>query len=171
MRITAGLTLQFFSWAVFFNVTSNSQPSADMKKEETPQDEMLFDGMRAACYATEKDGRYTLVQTTGWDPVNVANAQAWEFVLEQVQQVLAEIEAGEKSILAYHMERCQMNVSLLAKYVGLPGWRVRRHLKPKVFAGLKRDILERYAGVFQQSVEAFLALPESVETVISIPKV
>ncbi len=132
-----------------------------MKKEDIPQDEMLFEGQRVAHYAVAEDGTYILGKCAGWDAVNVANAQAWEFIAQQVSGVRKEVLAGGKSILAFHMVRYQMDVALLAKYVGLSKWRVRRHLLPAVFSRLKPKLIERYAAVFQKSVDEFLKLPKS----------
>ena len=131
-----------------------------MEKKDIPQDSMIFDGQLAACYAVEGNGRYVIGKSAGWDAVNVANAQAWEFISQQIAKVVDEILAGKKSVLAFHMERFQMDVALLAKYVNLPKWRVRRHLNPAVFNHLKPEMLKRYAKVFQLTVDAFLILPE-----------
>jgi hypothetical protein len=58
----------------------------------------------------------------------------------------------------------QMDEMLLAKYARLSRRRVRRHLKPKVFAGLKSDMQARYARIFRVEIEEFASgrLPDSV---------
>ena len=104
-----------------------------------------------------------LTPTAGWEPKNIANLQAWEVIRDQLQETLAAIRAGRASALAFHMARNQMDVPLLAAYVGLPRWRVRRHLKPAVFARLKPALLERYAAVLEISVEELRTVPERIE--------
>jgi len=50
-------------------------------------------------------------------------------------------------------------VESLAPAAGFWQWRVRRHLKPAVFAKLPRDILSRYAEAMGLTVEQLKALP------------
>ena len=127
-----------------------------MEKRDIPQDDRILDGKRVGCYALEENGKYVIEPSTGWDPVNVANIQAWEYIYERIEQVSKEIADGKKSVLAFYMEKDQMDAALLAKYVRLPKWRVRRHLKPSVFKKLKPDLLERYASVFQIPVDELI---------------
>lgn len=131
-----------------------------MKKDEVPQDRGFSDGVREIAYAVDENGRYVRVQTQGWDPKTVANDQAWEVIDAEVAEEIRLIQAGKRSPLAYHMVRNQMDEGLLADYVGLPRWRVRRHLKPKVFRKLSGDLLKRYADVFDLSVDALREIPE-----------
>jgi hypothetical protein len=120
-----------------------------MKVDDVPQDRgMINDGRREVCYAVDGEGRYVLAESAGWEPKNVANDQAWDIIRQQVREAVAKIEAGQLSPLAYHMARNQMNLGLLAKYVGFNRFRVRRHLKPDVFRRLKPAIIKRYADVF-----------------------
>jgi hypothetical protein len=120
-----------------------------MKVNDVPQDRgMISDGRREVCYAVDAEGRYILAKSAGWEPKNVANDQAWDIIRQQVREAVAKIEAGQLSPLAYHMAKNQMNLGLLAKYVGFNRFRVRRHLKPDVFHRLKPDVIKRYADVF-----------------------
>jgi hypothetical protein len=57
------------------------------------------------------------------------------------------------------MVKNQMNVSLLAKYVGFNRLRVRLHLKPSVFGRLNPSILEKYARIFEIEVGELLKIP------------
>jgi hypothetical protein len=120
-----------------------------MRKNDVPQDAALFGRWREIAYAVDEDGEMVLVPCAGWDPANVANLQAWEVIAEAVAEALRGIEAGEKSPLAFHMAVNQMDVALLADYVGMARWRVRRHLRPGVFRRLKPALRERYAAVFR----------------------
>ena len=140
-----------------------------MKKQEIPQDDRILDGKRIGCYALEEDGKYIIGGSTGWDAVNVANIQAWEHIYERIDRVSKDIADGKKSVLAFYMEKDQMDVSLLAKYIKLPKWRVRRHLKPSVFEKLKPDMLERYASLFRIPVDELLE-PSKVYTTLEMLK-
>lgn len=132
-----------------------------MLKKNVPQDGGILDRWHEIKYAIDDDGRYVLAPSVGWKPANIANKQAWELISKQVADVIKRIQAQELSPLAYYMVKNQMDTDLLAKYVRLSRWRVRRHLKPAVFRRLKVSILERYAKIFNVSAEQLFDVPES----------
>jgi len=124
-----------------------------MKKSEVPQEGGVYDPHKLTQYAVDSDGRYVMTLSSGWDVTNTSNALTWWEIRTQVTAVREKFLAGEVSPLAYLMAAHQMDVPLLAAYVGLARWRVRRHLKPAVYKRLKRPILEKYAEVFRLPVE------------------
>jgi hypothetical protein len=133
-----------------------------MKIDDVPQDRgMISDDRREICYAVDEDDRYVLAQSAGWEAKNIANDQAWKIIRQQVADTLEKIEAGELSPLAFHMVKNQMNVGLLAKYVRIHQWRVKRHLKPKVFNKLKPSVLNKYAEIFEIGVEQLSEIPKA----------
>lgn len=131
-----------------------------MKKQDVPQHAGLTAGCREVSYAVDDDGRYALALSHGWEPKTVALSQAWEAIIEQLQQVLDDVRAGRKSPLAYHMSKNQMDAALLAQYAGVARWRVRRHLVPTHFARLDTAILTRYAELFGISIEQLRRVPD-----------
>ena len=132
-----------------------------MRKKNVPQDSGILDRWHEIKYAIDDDGRYVLAPSVGWEPANIANKQAWEFISKQLNDVIKRIQAQDLSPLADYMVKNQMDVRLLAKYVRLPRWRVRRHLNPSAFRRLKTSILERYAKTFNVSTEQLFDVPES----------
>ena len=134
-----------------------------MRKNDVPQDAALFGHWREIAYAVDENGAVVLVPCAGWDSANVANMQAWEVIAEAVAEALRGIEAGELSPLAFHMAVNQMDVALLAAYVGLARWRVRRHLRSGVFRHLGPALRARYAAVFRLT-------PEELERVLAKPQ-
>ncbi len=131
-----------------------------MKVEDVPQDRgMMGDEVYEVCYAVDKKGRYQLTPSIGWEPKNITNDQAWEIIHGQVHDVLKKIDQGRLSPLAFHMVNNQMNVGLLAKYMGMSRWRVRRHLKPAVFNKLKPAIRKQYADILGLSVDQVGRVP------------
>jgi hypothetical protein len=133
-----------------------------MKIHDVPQDRgMISDDRREICYAVDEDGRYVLAQSAGWEVKNIANDQAWEIIRKQVADTLEKIEAGKLSPLAFYMVKNQMNIGLLAKYVRINRWRVKRHLKPEVFKRLKPSVLKKYAEVFAIGVEQLSEIPKA----------
>lgn len=134
-----------------------------MRKEDVPQDAELFGSWREVAYAVDQDGNYVLAPTAGWAPANLANKQYWRKLHGEVLAIMARVRAGEVSPLAYHMAVHQMDVALLAGYTGLWRWRIRRHLKPAVFARLSPAMLGRYAAVFGVAPAALRTMPERPE--------
>lgn len=132
-----------------------------MKIDQVPQDQGMIDGDRQEiCYAVNKDGRYELVPSAGWEPKNVVNDQAWDLIKVEVAATVDKVRAGKLSPLAYHMVRNQMNVGLLAKYVPYSRLRVWRHLRPKVFLRLTSEMLKPYADLFDLSVDELKKVPD-----------
>ncbi len=131
-----------------------------MKKANVPQQGGLNAGCREVSYAVDSDGHYTLEPSDGWEVKNIALRQAWAAIADQLRVVIGEIEAGVKSTLAYYMVRQQMDPQLLSEYAGIARWRVKRHLKPAVFARLDAVALHPYAELFGISVAQLRQLPE-----------
>lgn len=132
-----------------------------MRITEVPQDIGIAGNQKEVCYAVDADGRYTLAPSLGWDPKNVANAQAWELIEDELKAVLARVRAGRASPLAYHMTRHLMDVGLLARYSGFFRLRVYFHLMPAGFARLSAAQKKRYADVFGMSVADLDRVPDT----------
>lgn len=127
-----------------------------MKTDHVPQEGLEYKGrdkVKKVIYATDGAGQYTSVNSIGWEAENVAMRQAWQEVEDTLEQVAAAIKAGRLSPIAWWMHKCLMDESLLAKYVGKWRWTVRRHLKPKGFQKLSEADLEKYAAVFDITVD------------------
>jgi len=126
-----------------------------LKKKEVPQDdEGLLEGkLRDLCYAVDEDGNYVTVLSTGWEPKNAAMHQAWEEIHEKVELTRQKVLDGELSMLAYFMEKNIMDMKLLAQYTGIPRRKLKRHMNPRKFQALGREILEKYAEAFTISIE------------------
>ena len=108
--------------------------------------------MQEITYAVDERGRYVLVPSAGWEPKNISNYQAWEVIAAQIEAARRQVVANQASPLAYHMARNQMDVALLAQYMGLMRWRVKRHLKPRIFNKLPLNLLDRYASLLKVTV-------------------
>ena len=101
-----------------------------------------------------------MTSSVGWEAKNIALSQAWEEIVDQLRDVSIEVKAGKKSTLAYHMVRNQMDLALLSQYSGVARWRVKRHLKPAVFAKLDVAALTPYAELFGIGVDELRTVPE-----------
>ena len=126
-----------------------------MKKKDVPQDdENLFEGkFKVVKYAIDDDGNYGTVGSAGWEPENVVLNKAWEEINKKVAETIKKIEAGELSPLAYHMEKNIMDVGMLSQYMDISKRKVSQHLEPSGFNSLDVKTLEKYAEVFDITVE------------------
>lgn len=124
-----------------------------MRKEEVPQDQGIAEGLKEVTYAVDDSGNYVTVPSAGWEPKNISNYQAWEVIGEQIETARQRVLDNEVSPLLYHMARNQMDVTLLAEYMGIMRWRVKRHLKPRIFKKLNSNLLNRYADLLKVTVE------------------
>ncbi|MCO6460610.1 MAG: hypothetical protein J5I59_04345 [Saprospiraceae bacterium] len=123
-----------------------------MKKNEVPQDrEDIYEdkfGEGLLKYAVEESGDYTTVQSVGWEPEATALKQALEEVDYKVAKAAEEVRNGTRSPVFYFMEKKLMDPGILAGYMGLWKWQVKRHFRPDVFKKLREKTLKKYAQVF-----------------------
>jgi hypothetical protein len=126
-----------------------------MRDDEVPQEgNCTLGGHRKAVYARGKDGRIHLVASAGWEVEEIVTRQAVEDLDRLAADARQRVQAGQTSALEYHMHRLRMDVPLLSQLTGLWQWRIRRHLRPEVFSGLKPALLARYAEVMGLDVDA-----------------
>lgn len=126
-----------------------------MKQNEVPQDEgnLSKSNMKELVYATDENGNYTTALSSGWEPKSIALSNSLEAINERVAEALERVKAGEASPIVYFMERSKMDMNVLAGYVGMWKWRIKKHFKPKVFKKLSDAVLSRYAEAFDISVD------------------
>jgi tRNA/tmRNA/rRNA uracil-C5-methylase (TrmA/RlmC/RlmD family) len=126
-----------------------------MKKEEVPQDKSNLESanFKELCYAVDENGEYTTVNSSGWDPKTIALNKAIEDINERVEDAKQRVLNNQTSPVEYYMEFHKMDLQILASYVGLWKWRVKRHFKPKVFNKLSKKVLQKYADVFDVSID------------------
>jgi hypothetical protein len=126
-----------------------------MRERDVPQEgNATLAGHRKAVYAVADDGKLRLVPSRGWEAEEIVTRQAVEDLERRAREARARSLSGESSPLEYHMYRARMDVELLAQVTGLWRWRVRRHLKPAVFARLPLALRLRYAEALGISNEA-----------------
>lgn len=125
-----------------------------MKKNEVPQDEgnLSKSNMKELVYATDENGNYTTELSSGWEPKTIALSNSLEDINERVAEALMRVKDSKSSPIVYFMEVNRMDINILAGYVGMWKWRIKKHFKPKVFAGLSDRVLSRYAEAFNISL-------------------
>lgn len=125
-----------------------------MRDADVPQEgNSTLAGHRKAVYARGDDGRLHIVTSAGWEVEEIVTRQAVEDLERLADDARRRVLAGETSPLEYHMHRQRMDVPLLAQVSGLWQWRIRRHFRPAVFAGLSPAQLARYAEALGVSVD------------------
>ena len=125
-----------------------------MEKEKVPQDKgnLTQSNLKELVYATDENGDYTTALSTGWEPKTIALSNSIDEINERIADAKQQVENGEVSPICYYMEINKMDLTILASYVGLWKWRVKRHFKPAIFAKLSPTILQKYADTFDISV-------------------
>ena len=126
-----------------------------MKKSEVPQDKSNLESanFKELCYAVDENGQYTTVNSTGWNPKKIALDNAIEEINKRIEDAKNRVLKNQTSPIEYYMELHKMDLPILASYVGLWKWRVKRHFKPKVFKKLSQKTLQKYANVFEISID------------------
>jgi len=125
-----------------------------MKKEDVPQDVSALGKLTTeVCYATDDSGKYIATQSRGWDVKITALDTAWQDIEGRIATAKQKVLNNEASPLLFFIEQGLMDINLLADYTGFWKWQIKRHLKPGVFKNLPDKKLQRYAEVFNVSVD------------------
>jgi len=125
-----------------------------MKKDEIPHDlGALGKITKEVCYAVDDSGKYTTELSEGWEIKAKALDVAWHDVEERINQAKQKVISGEASPLLYLMELKLMDIPIVSAYTGFWKWQVKNHLKPSAFKKLSDKKLQKYAEVFETTVD------------------
>ena len=131
-----------------------------MKQSDVPQDHLsYYEKGRKAIYAVDAAGNYTTVASSGWTTEEVVTSDAANEYRRLAQDALQRARAGLAAPLEYHMYAQRMDLPMLAETARTWQWRVRRHLRPAIFARLNEKWLHRYGDALGLSVEQLRSLP------------
>jgi hypothetical protein len=125
-----------------------------MNLKDVPNDKGDFKGrgeLRKIVYATNEDGSYTTIPSDGWEVENTATKQAWDHVETELAAIREKVLAGELSPIPFYMNKCLMELPVLARYMGKWKWQIKRHFQPGNFKKLPSATLEQYCAVFHIS--------------------
>ncbi|WP_210148266.1 hypothetical protein [Chryseobacterium scophthalmum] len=126
-----------------------------MKKQDLPQDESNLQSanMTEVLYVTDENDNYTTANSIGWDAKKAALEESMELINERIEEAKQNVANNLVSPIVYFMELNKMDVQVLAAYVNMWQWTVKRHVKPKNFKKLSDSTLKKYAEAFEISVE------------------
>lgn len=118
------------------------------RSPEHRDEELIYTYNRELFYHFDRERGFTQ-QVAYQNPNNqVIIKQSWDEAELRLEEIRQQVVDGKLSPIAYHMERILMEVPMLAAYTGFSKWRVKRHMKPKVFRKLSEGTLKQYASVF-----------------------
>jgi len=133
-----------------------------MHKDDVPQDNNpILMGARKAMYAKDDRGNYVVVPSNGWEAEETVTSLAVEDYELKRRDAFNRSSKGLTSPLEFHMYAKRLNIATLAQSTGIFKWRIRRHLKPKIFGRLQDKLLARYADAMGISTEQLRRLPEN----------
>ena len=122
------------------------------------EDEIFNDGLPKAYYKHNDKGQYVLEADAPWaEKVSVALIISSR--RDNLEEIRKAVLAGQKSPICYYMEMRQMEPGMLAKAAGIAAFRVKRHLRPEIFAKLKPPVLNRYAKALRVPLEELKTVP------------
>lgn len=131
-----------------------------MKINNVPQDEIsTYAENKKAIYATDENGSYKVIASSGWDVEGEATKQALQALQDQAEDAYQSVLNGDKSPLYYHMYAQRMDLTVLSQSTGIFQWRIKRHFNPSVFIKLSESLLSRYSEALGISLDEINNLP------------
>jgi len=122
-------------------------------EENNGEEGLLYNYNRELFYGFDKDRKFVRKSHFQIDANQIIIKQSWDAAEERLEAVKEKVLSGKLSTIAFFMEKNLMEVPMLADYMEIWKWKVRRHLTPKGFAALKPEMLQKYADVFGISTE------------------
>lgn len=125
-----------------------------MKKDEIPQDLGALGKITTEIvYAVDESGNYTTAPSNGWEVKSSALDVAWKDVEKRIADARQKVLQKEASPILFFMELRVMDIPIVAAYTGFWKWQVKKHMQYAVFEKLSASKLEKYAALFEVSVE------------------
>lgn len=122
-------------------------------KSEHPDDVPGYCYNRELFYGFDKERGFTRELSYQNQSNQVIIRQSWDALEKRLEQLQEVVISGKVSPIVYYMEKMLMELPMLSAYMGLNRLRVRWHMTPAGFRRLKPSMLERYARLFEITVE------------------
>ncbi len=131
-----------------------------MDLDNVPQEgNATLGGHRKAVYARDASGRMVIAPSKGWEAEEIVTTNAVDTLHAQAVDARQRVQAGTASALEFWMYERRMDVPLLSQTSGFWQWRVKRHLRPEIFATLADKHLQRYADALGLTLAELRKLP------------
>jgi len=131
-----------------------------MDLKNVPQEgNKTLGGHKKAVYAKDVGGHIVAVASKGWEVEEIVTSQAVEEMSALAETARKNVIDGLSAPLEYWMYARRMDLLLLAQSTGIWRWRIRRHLRPEIFARLSHNLLTRYAEALGLTVQQLQHLP------------
>jgi hypothetical protein len=131
-----------------------------MDLDSVPQEgNATLGGHRKAVYARDASGRIVIAPSKGWEAEEIVTTNAVDTLHAQAEEARQRVQAGTAAPLEFWMYERRMDVPLLSQTSGYWQWRVKRHLRPDIFATLTDRHLQRYADALGLTVAEIRKLP------------
>lgn len=130
-----------------------------MRTSDVPQDDTVtLGGWRKALYSVDSRGSYQVTASTGWEAEEAVLVQALDEHARLAADALDRVRCGLCSPIEYYMHHCRMDLAVLASYMGIARWRVKRHFKASIFLSLSADMKTKYSDIFDIDVAEFRSI-------------
>ncbi len=131
-----------------------------MDVNDVPQEgNRTMGGHRRAMYAKDKDGRMVIVPSRGGEVDETVTLQALDRINDLTEEARVRVLSGKSSPLEYWMYAQRLDLPQLSQVSGYWQWRIRRHLRPEIFAKLPEKVLQNYAWVMGITIDQLRKLP------------
>ena len=130
-------------------MTEDSKPNVKIIDAENIEVDLNFE---ITHYKMDENGNYTHSLLSNWGNKEIVNNSSWEIVKERIKEAKDNVLAGKISPISYYMQRSLTDIKTLSQYVGIPKWRIKRHLNPAKFNKLNNKLLQKYADFFAISI-------------------
>ncbi|MFS4493075.1 hypothetical protein [Maribacter sp. 2308TA10-17] len=131
-----------------------------MKTNEVPQDKSHLESVsREVYYAVDENGKYTKALSSGWDAKTIALDNTLDEIKRRIEDAKTRVLENKTSPIEYYMELHKMDLQVLSSYAGMWQWRVKRHFKPSIFKKLSTKTLQKYADVFEITIDELKYIP------------
>jgi hypothetical protein len=125
-----------------------------MEEQSNPvYKDQAYGKYRELFYSYGPDGKFEKNVGFHDESDRVTLQQAWDLFNDRIEEARQKVKAGKASPILYYMEKTLVTPMDLSMHSGIMVWRVKRHLKPKIFSHLSEKTLNKYAVAFNITVD------------------
>lgn len=125
-----------------------------MEEESNPvYKNQAYGQFRELFYSYGEDGKFEKKVGFHGESTRVTLQQAWDLFNDRIEAARQKVKSGKASPLLYYMEKTLVTPMDLSMHAGIMVWRVKRHLKLKVFNRLSEKTLKKYAEAFNITID------------------